>query len=201
MEKQLIVAISREFGSGGHEIAEKIAKELGIEFYDRSMLDETANEMNVKVELVEKYDEKPKSYILSRRVGKYTNSMEEIIAETQFDFIKKKAEKGDSFVIVGRCAESVLRDFDGLITIFIGGEKEHKKDRVMKKYDLNETEAVLKMNRHDRRRKTYYNRHSNSKWGDSRHYDVCMNSTPLGIDGTVKVLVNYIQERIGKEEA
>lgn len=196
MEKQLIVAISREFGSGGHEIAEKIAEELGIEFYDRSMLDEIANEMNVKVELVEKYDEKPKSYILSRRVGKYTNSMEEIIAETQFDFIKKKAKKGDSFVIVGRCSESVLQDFDGLITIFIGGDREHKKKRVMKKYSLGETEAVLKMDRHDRRRKTYYNRHSNSKWGDSRHYDICINSTPLGIDGTVKVLSDYIRQRI-----
>ncbi len=196
MSKQTIITVSREFGSGGHEIAEKIASDLGLKFYDRGMLDEIAQEMNIKVEVLEKYDERPKNIMLSRKVGKYSSSMEEILAEMQFDFIRKKAEEGESFVIVGRCSESVLRSVDGLISIFVNGNKECKIERVMKKYVLNRQEAIRKMERHDYRRKKYHNRHSDHKWGDSRYYDICINSSPLKVSGTVKVLENYIQERV-----
>ncbi len=109
MGKQVIVSISREFGSGGHEIALKIAKDLNLKFYDRSILDEIAEKLNVQTEVLEKYDEKPRNVMLSRNVKNYTNSMEEILAELQFEFIRKKAEEGESFVIVGRCSEYVLR--------------------------------------------------------------------------------------------
>jgi len=196
VSKQTIITVSREFGSGGHEIAEKIASDLNLKFYDRGMLDEIADEMNVKVEVLEKYDEKPRNIMLSRKVGKYSNSMEEILAELQFDYIRKKANEGESFVIVGRCSESVLRDVDGLISIFVNGNRECKIKRVMDKYALNRSEAVKKMERHDFKRKRYHNRHSDHKWGDSRYYDICINSSPLGISGTVRTLGNYIQERM-----
>ena len=196
MSKQTIITVSREFGSGGNEIAEKSASDLNLKFYDRGMLDEIADEMNVKVEVLEKYDEKPRNIMLSRKVGKYSNSMEEILAELQFDYIRKKANEGESFVIVGRCSESVLRDVDGLISIFVNGNRECKIKRVMDKYALNRSEAVKKMERHDFKRKRYHNRHSDHKWGDSRYYDVCINSSPLGISGTVRTLGNYIQERM-----
>ena len=196
MEKQTIISISREFGSGGHEIAQNIANDLKLKFYDRGMLDEIADKMNVDVSLLQKYDEKPRNPILSRRVGNHTNSMEEIIAEFQFDFIRKKAEEGESFVIVGRCAETVLKDFEGLISIFITGDRQHKIERVMKRFQITENDAILKMARHDRKRKQYHNRHSDAKWGDSRLYDLCMNSSPLGIDGTIRILKYYISERI-----
>ncbi|MEY8516951.1 cytidylate kinase-like family protein [Lachnospiraceae bacterium 29-84] len=196
MAKQTIISISREFGSGGHEIAEKIAKSLGLKFYDRSMLDEIANNMNVKVEVLEKYDETPRNFLLTRRIGTHTNSMAEILAEIQFDFIKEKADDGESFVIVGRCAETVLKDYDCLISIFINGEKQHKLERVKEKYNLSEIEAHAKMARHDKKRKLYHNRHSDYKWGDSRYYDLCINSSPLGVDGTAHALEYYIKERI-----
>lgn len=196
MKKQMIISISREFGSGGHEIAENIARDLDLKFYDRGMLDEIAENMNVDVEVLQKYDEKPRNYMLSRRVGNHTNSMEEIIAEFQFDFIRKKAEEGESFVIVGRCAETVLKDFEELISIFITGERQHKIKRVMEHFNLPENKAIAKMLRHDRKRKQYHNRHSDAKWGDSRLYDLCINSSPLGIEGTIRVLENYIRERV-----
>lgn len=195
MSEQLIITVSREFGSAGHEIAEKIAKDLGLKFYDRSMLDEIACNMNVNVEVLEKFDEKPRNIILSRRVGKYSNSMEEILAETQFNFIKEKADSGESFVIVGRCAESVLQGRDGLISFFVSGDREHKIERVMKIYKLDRVEAIKKMERHDFKRKRYHNRHSEHKWGDSRYYDVCINSSPLDVSGTVQILESYIKER------
>lgn len=195
MGKQTIISISREYGSGGHEIGRKIAQALGMKFYDRSLLDEIATEKNMDVSVLQKYDEQPRNVILSRRVGNHTNSPEEIIAEFQFDFIKKKADEGESFVIVGRCAETVLKDFKDLISIFITGERQHKIKRVMEHFEISEKEAILKMARHDRKRKQYHNRHSDAKWGDSRLYDLCINSSPLGIDGTIRVLENYINER------
>lgn len=199
MAEQTIISISREFGSGGHEIAKKIAKDMDLKFYDRKMLDEIADNLDVKVELLEKYDEKPRNFFATRRVGNHTNSMEEILAELQFDYIKEKADSGESFVIVGRCAETVLKDFDGLISIFISGEKQFKIQRVMNQFQLNESEAVIKMARHDRKRKQYHNRHSEHRWGDSRYYDVCMNSSCLDVSGTAEILEQYIQERLKRK--
>lgn len=196
MAKQTIISISREFGSGGHEIAEKIAQHLGLKFYDRSMLDEIANKLNVKVEVLEKYDEAPRNFLMTRRVGTHTNSMAEILAEYQFDFIRDKAASGESFVIVGRCSETVLKNYDCLISIFINGDREHKLARVKEKYQLSESEASAKMARHDKKRQLYHNRHSDYKWGDSRYYDLCINSSPLGVDQTAHILECYIQERI-----
>ena len=198
MAKQTIIAISREFGSEGHEIARIIAEDLGLKLYDRSMLDEMADNMGIKVEVLEKHDEKPRNFFLTRTVGKYTNSMEEIVADMQFDFIKEKAESGESFVIVGRCADSVLRGMEGLITIFVIGTKEAKVKHVMDKFDLSESEALIKMARNDKKRSQYHNRHSDGRWGDSRFYDLCINSSLLGVQGTVKILEDYIHARMEK---
>ncbi len=198
MAKQTIIAISREFGSEGHEIARIIAEDLGLKLYDRSMLDEMADNMGIKVEVLEKHDEKPRNFFLTRTVGKYTNSMEEIVADMQFEFIKEKADSGESFVIVGRCADSVLRGMEGLITIFVIGTKEAKVKHVMDKFDLSESEALIKMARHDKKRSQYHNRHSDGRWGDSRFYDLCINSSLLGVQGTVKILEDYIHARMEK---
>ncbi|MDY3746905.1 MAG: cytidylate kinase-like family protein [Lachnospiraceae bacterium] len=198
MEKQIIIAVSREFGSGGHAVAEKIAEDLGLAFYDRKMLDEIAKEKNIKIEYLEKYDEKPRKIILSRRVGNYSNSIEEILAEMQFEYIAKKADSGESFVIVGRCAETVLKDREGLISIFILGDREDKIKRVQERTGLDREQTIAKMKRHDFTRKHYHNRHSDKKWGDSRNYDLCVNSSKLGLDKTVEVIEAFIKARISE---
>ncbi len=106
---QTIISVSREFGSGGHIIAEQIAKDHGLKFYDRHLLDDIAAENNMNAAVLEKYDEKPRNAFLSRRVSGFSNSMEEILAEMQFDYIRKKADSGESFVIVGRCGIRIKR--------------------------------------------------------------------------------------------
>lgn len=126
MSKQMMISISREFGSEGHLIGEIIAKDFGITLYDRMLLDAVAEEKGMDVEVLKKHDEKPKNRILSRTVKGHSNSMEENIAQMQFEFLKKKAESGESFVVIGRCSETVLKDYEGLISIFVLGEKEHK---------------------------------------------------------------------------
>lgn len=195
MEKQIIISVSREYGSCGHEVAELIAKNLGLALYDRALLDHIAEEKGMKPETVKKYDEKPRNPFLSRRVGEHSNSIAEHIAQMQFEYIKRKADSGESFVIVGRCAETILRNHPGLISIFVLSDRDQKLLHTKEKYHLSEQEAALKMNRHDLLRKTYHNRHSYFRWGDSRGYDLCINSSELGVEGTAKVLEAYIEAR------
>lgn len=198
MDKQYIVVISREFGSGGHEIAQILSEKLNVNLYDRKMLDEIAIEKNMHIDQLKKYEEKPRKTVISRRVRGFSNSPEEIIAEMQFDYIRKKADSGESFVIVGRCADTVLKNRPEMISIFITGDKECKINRIMNVFGIDKDSADSKRKRHDKTRKQYHNAHSSFKWGDSRYYDVCINSSKLGEEITADLLVTYIKERISK---
>lgn len=113
MEKQVMISISREFGSGGRQIAEKVAEDLGLPLYDRNLLDAIAKEKDVDAEHLQKFDEKPRNPILSRSVSGYSNSMEENLVKMQFEYLQKKADSGESFVVLGRCAETALKGREG----------------------------------------------------------------------------------------
>ena len=199
MKKQVIVALGREFGSGGHYVGEKIAEYLGISYYDRRILEDIAEEKNIRIEYLEKYDEQKRNIFFSRSVNGYTNSIEEIVAEMQFEYLRKKASSGESFVIVGRCADELFRGDERLVSIFVLGDKEDRIKRVSKRHNISLEEAAVKVARHDKSRKKYHNRHSEIKWGDSRGYDNCINSTRLGIDKTAELLEAFIRERTGLE--
>ncbi|MBR6664187.1 MAG: cytidylate kinase-like family protein [Lachnospiraceae bacterium] len=200
MEKQLIISIGREFGSGGHVIAEALAKRFNIPLYDHNLLDHIAEEKNLNAEELKKFDEKPRNVLLSRTFKGHSSSPSDHIAMMQFDYLKKKAEKGESFVVVGRCAEMVLKEYEAMISLFVLGDKECKTKRVMEVYDISKEEARKKMERHDVYRKQYHNSYCDSKWGDSRSYDLCINSSRLGIDGTVAMLADYIRARRGENK-
>lgn len=199
MKKQVIVALGREFGSGGHYVGEKIAEYFGISYYDRRILEDIAEEKNIRIEYLEKYDEQKRNIFFSRSVNGYTNSIEEIVAEMQFEYLRKKASSGESFVIVGRCADELFRGDERLVSIFVLGDKEDRIKRVSKRHNISLEEAAAKVARHDKSRKKYHNRHSEIKWGDSRGYDICINSTRLGIDKTAELLEAFIRERTGLE--
>lgn len=195
MDKQFIVAIGREFGSGGHEIGKQLAAKLGVNFYDRNLLDHMWDGLDIDADEFEKYDEKSKTPFLTRRVRGHSSSIEDNLAHLQFEFIKEKANSGESFVIVGRCAEAVLRNHPGLISVFIMADEPFKLKRIEEKFDLSPRKAENKMIRHDYNRKKYHNTYSQYKWGDSRGYDICMNSARLDIEGTVESLYRYVQDR------
>ncbi|SEI51539.1 cytidylate kinase [Lachnospiraceae bacterium A10] len=198
MEDQIIVAIGREFGSGGHEIGKELAERLKISFYDRNLLDHMFIGAEDIKETMRGYEEKLSHPIFSRKVRGHSNSIAENLANMQFDFIREKAEQGESFVIIGRCAETVLKDSPNLITIFILGDRDVKMERVKRIYELPKQDALSKMDRHDDSRKKYHNRYSEFKWGDSRGYDLCINSSKLGVEGTIDLLYDYITKRIDK---
>lgn len=196
MSKQLIISVGREFGSGGHAIAELLAKKFDLPFYDRNLLDEIANEKSLNRTELEQYDEIPKKRLLSRTVRGFSNSPEENIANLQFDYIKKIAESGKSFVIVGRCSENVLKGNDALVSVFILGDMESKIKRTQEVRGITREQAEAVIYRHDKHRKSYHNYYCTGKWGDSRNYDISINSSRLGLEGTADILEAYIKERI-----
>lgn len=193
--KQIIISVGREFGSGGRFIAEELAKRLNISVYDRHLITEIAEKTGLTPEQIEKYNENPKKKIISRRVRGYSNSIEDNVAEMQFDFLKEKAKSGESFVVVGRCSETKLKGNPALISFFVLGDLECKIKRVMKIYELSEEDAIDFIRKKDRKRKRYHNYHCAGHWGDSRLYDLCINSSRLGIDKTVDYLESYIKAR------
>jgi len=197
---QLIISVGREFGSGGRIIAETLAEKFGIPVYDRHLITEIAEKTGLTPEEVEKYNENPKKRILSRSVRGYSNSIEDSIAEMQFKFLREKAEQGESFVVVGRCSETILRDFDSLVSVFVLADKECKVKRVMEVYELSEQEAKELIVKKDKKRKRYHNYHCSGHWGDSRLYDICINSSRLGIEKTADCLESYIRERTQKKQ-
>lgn len=196
MNKQMIISIGREFGSGGHVIAEKLAEFFDIPLYDNNLLCHIAEEKDMDHDSIKKYDEKPKNKFLYRKVSGYSSSPEENIANMQFDYLRKMAEEGKSFVIVGRCAETKLRDFPALISIFVLGRKEEKIKRVMNKFNMDEDSAKQLMQREDWKKKTYHNYYCKGKWGDARNYDLTVDSGRLGVDATVDFLADYIKRRM-----
>ena len=118
------------------------------------------------------------------------------ILKPEFWYLTGMAEEGKSFVIVGRCAETKLKDFPGLISIFVLGDYELKLQRVMDIYKVSGEEAKQLIRRGDWKRKSYHNYHCKGKWGDSRNYDISVNSSKLGIEKTTDLLECYIKERI-----
>lgn len=195
MDKQLIISVGREYGSGGHAIAEILAKHYDIPLYDYNLLNEVARERNLDVELLRQYDEKPKNYFFTRNVRGHHNSAEEHIANMQFDYLRSRAEEGKSFVVVGRCAESVLAEYSGLISIFVLGDMEKKVERIADRDHISLDEAEKLIYIRNRIRKSYHNYYCDGKWGDSRNYDISINSSCLGVQKTAELLISYIDQR------
>ena len=201
MENQIIIALGREFGSGGHEAGQKLADRFGIKFLDHYLLQTIADEKCIDIDLLKKYDEKPKNRILSRTVSGYSNALEEHVANFQFDYIRRMADEGESFVVIGRCAEHILRGNPALISVFVLGNMDEKCKRIMDKYNLSHDEALRLMKCKDATRKSYHNYYCSGKWGDSRNYDLCINSSNLGVDGVVDIIELLVKRELSSREA
>lgn len=195
MEKQLIISVGREFGSGGHVIAEELAKRFQIPLYDENLLIHIAEEKKLNHMDLKKYDEKPKNKLFYRTVSGHSNSPQEHVANMQFDYLRKLASEGKSFVIVGRCSETKLKEFQGLVSIFVLGDGDAKVKRIMERYGLTEEESKQLMQREDWTRKSYHNYYCKGKWGDSRNYDFSINSSKLGIEKTTDIIEMFIKAR------
>ncbi len=199
MKKQIIVALGREHGSGGHYIADMIARELGIKLYDKASIEKEIASAGYSEEMIRKMDEKPINFFTSRRIGRYSNSLEVNVAEKTFAMLRDKAASGESFVVIGRCGEQVLKNNPNCISVFICGNPQFKLGRVMDKMGLDAEQAIEEIRTVDRSRKNYHNYYCDTKWGDARGYDMTVKSDVLGCEETAKMLVSYIKSFMAQD--
>ncbi len=201
-----IITIGRQFGSGGREIGEKLAAHFGIKYYDKELLTRAAKESGFCEEMMHSHDERPTNSFLYNLVmdtysfGYNSSSFMDMpishkVFLAQFDTIKKIADEGPC-VIVGRCADYALSEYQNCLHIFIHADEKTKIKNIMDKYEDIKTEQKARdmMIKKDKQRQSYYNYYSAKKWGRSDSYDLSINSGILGEDGTVKLLIQYIED-------
>ena len=186
-----IITISREFGSGGRFIGEALAKELNFAFYDKNIIEQVAQETG----LSEKYIAERGEYALSHNRFSYGfigrtmqgNSVDDLIYQAQTNIICDLAEKGNC-VIVGRCADYILRSRSDVLNVFIHGNKAEKAQRIMNLYGKTEQEALVLMKDTDKKRAVNYAYCTDQKWGVSKNYALCMNSSILGYETCIEII-------------
>lgn len=199
-----IITIGRQFGSAGREIGEKVAAYFGIKCYDKELLTRAAKESGFCEEMIQNHDERPTNSFLYNLVmdtysfGYNSSSFVDMpishkVFLAQFDTIKKIADEG-ACIIVGRCADYALAGRDNVVNLFIYGDEEVKIARIMEKYGLTQSKAKDMIIKKDKQRQSYYNYYSSKKWGRADSYDLCINSSVLGIEGTVKLIIQYIED-------
>lgn len=199
-----VITIGRQYGSGGHDIGKILAERLGIKFYDKELLKRAAEESGLCPEIFENHDEKPTNSFLYNLVmdtysfGFNGNTYVDMpishkVFLAQFEAIKKIASEGPC-VIVGRCADYALADIDNVINVFIYADIDKRIQRVQEAHDLNDKEARELILKKDKQRANYYNYYSSKKWGQAETYNLCVNSSILGVEGTVDLLMQFIQD-------
>ena len=200
-----VITIGRQYGSGGREIGQKLAGRLGIKCYDNELLDRAAKESGICQELFENHDEKPtNSFLYSLVMDTYSMGyasaalsgmpINHKVFLAQFNAIKKIADEGPC-VMVGRCADYALDDYPNRISVFIYGSMDKRIRRIADKYNFTDAKAKDVITKTDKQRASYYNYYTNKRWGDIASYDLCINRSILGIDGTVEILRQFIEER------
>lgn len=198
-----IITIGRQFGSGGKEIGQKVAEYFNIKCYDKELLSRTAKDSGYCQEILESHDERPTTSFLYNLVldtysfGYNSSSFIDMpishkVFLAQFESIKKIAEESPC-VIVGRCADYALSDMRQCINLFIYGDEESKVKRIMEKYQLSEQKALDMIIKKDKQRQSYYNYYSSKKWGRADTYDLCINSSKFGIDGSVEMIIQAVK--------
>ena len=205
-----IYTIGREFGSGGYEVGRMLAERLGIKLYDKELLAQAAKSSGFCKEIFENHDEKPTSSFLYSLVmdtysgGSYSSApfldmpLNHKVFLAQFDTIKKIAEQ-ESCVIVGRCADYALADNPYCLNIFVHAEMEDRISWISKRKDLTESKARDLIQKTDKQRASYYNYYTCKKWGDSRSYDLCLNTSKISKEACVDMILEF-RNRMNKNK-
>lgn len=188
--KDKIITIGREFGSGGREIGVKLAETLGIPCYDKEIVEQVAIESGLLKEEIEKKGEylsaSGKMSTIFTLYNLYSNmTKDDIIWHAQVKVIKDLAEKGPC-VIIGRCADYILRERNDVYNIFIYSDIDKRIERISKLYKDVSPEKLIKEK--DKKRAAYYQHFTEMEWGEAKHYDICLNSAALGIDKCVDII-------------
>lgn len=203
MEKNIIINIGRQLGSGGREIGQKLAEKLNIAFYDREVIKIAAKESGLGSECFEKADEKASQTLFgslfTMRYPYITDGSipfnflnNDALFRIQSDVIRGLADK-HSCIFVGRCADYILRNYPNTLSIFISAPKDIRVERIQSRHNISKDEAEEMMIKTDKGRAQYYNYYSYNTWGAAKTYDLCINSSLFGIDGTVDFIIEIIK--------
>ena len=198
MYNNRIVTIARQFGSGGREIGEELSKKLGVKFYDKELISIAAKESNIAPEIFENVDEKATNSLLySLSLGLYSFSNTYSVGDNlpvndklyilQHKIIKKVANEGPC-VIVGRCADHILRDRNDVLRVFIYADLDFRVKRAIDLKGVKPSKAEQVVQKTDKSRSNYYNFYSGKKWGATENYDLCINTTGIQIKEMVSVI-------------
>lgn len=198
-----VITISREFGSGGRTIAKQVAERLGYAFYERALVERVAKESGYSPEFVEQHGEDATStssflFNLARSGSGAYDGMPGITDKLfvfQYNVIKALAQEGPC-VIVGHCADYILKDEANALHVFIHADIDFKADRIVELYGVSNVDPVKRLEEKDKKRKVYYRNYTGRTWGSAFNFDVCLNSGRLGIDKCVDV----IAELAGRSE-
>ncbi len=193
----MIITIGRQHGSSGREIARLLAEKLNYKCYDKEIVDEAANHSDFSRDLIDAFDEKRMSAFILHAGGYGLNENFRLnmqVVSAQFEAMRNIAEKGDC-IFVGRCADYILRDHDDLVSVFILGDMDERLKCLERRQGLDEAEARKKIKEVDKDRSSFYRYYSDQTWGDAQNYDMCINSSKLGVEGTVQVILDYIKAR------
>ena len=207
MESHLIISIGRQIGAGGLGVARQLSQEFGLKVYDKELLAEVARESGLDEACFEKRDEKSSRGVLGalqgfrslfgayNRAGTDTVMNEDRLFQIQSEVMRNIAAHEDC-IIVGRCADYILRDEPRLVTVFISASMDSRVKRIMEGEKLSEEDARRYVEQGDRKRAEYYNYYTFKKWGDSGSYDLCIDSSKLNDDiGAVVDLVKYYMKQ------
>ena len=197
-----IIAITRQYGSGGHDIGKALAEKLGISFYDKELISIAAKESGVSPEVFKHADERATNsllYSLSVGLYNYGNNFSSVgdlpvndrLYILQHKIIKQLAEK-ENFVVVGRCADYVLKNNPKLVKVYIYADLDKRIKRAVDRQDIDPARAKQAVLKADKNRANYYSFYSGKKWGLADNYDLCLNSTNITVDQAVDIIISYI---------
>ncbi len=199
MSKKIIITIARQYGSGGREIGERVAELLGIPIFDKELITDAAAKGSLNADVIKTADESAANSLLytlamgSNVLGTtmhfgYKMPLNDRLFILQSEAIKEYAKEG-SCVIIGRCADYVLRDEENVLRLFIYGDLDHRQARVAERHpEIKSSQIIDVINKTDKRRSTYYNFYTGNKWGKYDNYDIAINSSTLGIEGTAQII-------------
>ncbi len=201
----MIVTIARQFGSGGRKIGKLLSEKLDIAYYDKNLLTLVAKESGLDPDVVEGLDEKAtNSFLYSLSIGAAATldngfriepqmPLNDKLFIAQHDVIRQIS--ADPCVIVGRCADYILRKREDCVKLFIYADIEKRVEYAVSEYNVNPKKAQSVVSRTDKTRANYYNYYSTRKWGDPNNYDLCIDSGKLGIEGSVELIIFYLRQR------
>ncbi len=201
---KFVITIARQYGSGGRTIGQMLAKELGVEYYDKDLIIKASEESGINVDLFAKADERSKSLFSKLKKKNYGGDVlspdspdftsEENIFNYQAKIIRDLAEK-ESCIIIGRAADFILKDRDDVLSVFVHAPQYFLMEQAAKKHSMSDRELEKYIAKIDKDRADYYKAHTGREWTDARNYHLCLDSSRLGFERCVEEIIAYMKIR------